>query len=130
MNSGPSIELVPSENLRHIEGWSPTRVEWLSEKILSEGTWTKPLALDRDNYLVMDGQHRMEASKKLGFQFVPAILFDYRDVEIWSLRPQYEFDWQTVVERSLSDNPYPYKTVKHKFPYDIPNCAIDLDELR
>ena len=40
------IEFVPVERLRHIEGFSKRRVEWLTRKIVDEGLWTKPVALD------------------------------------------------------------------------------------
>ena len=124
------IAFVPVDSLRHIEGFSSKRVEWLREKIEREQVWTKPLALDRTHHLVMDGQHRMEVARALDLAVVPAVLFDYSDVEVWSLRPKYEFSWETVVQRSIANDPYPYKTVKHGFPVDLPNCSVPLDQLR
>lgn len=116
--------------LLHIEGWSPKRVEWLEKKIRSEGVWTKPLALDDAHGLVLDGQHRMEVAKRLGLSTVPAVHFPYADVQVWSLRPKYSFDWRLVTERALQGKPYPYKTVKHAFPEPLPTCSIALEELR
>ena len=87
--------------------------------------------LDDTYDLVMDGQHRMEASKVLHLKKVPAIRFSYASVEIWSLRPgKYEFDWRAVVDRALSGDIYPYKTVKHRFPIGIPRCDFSLEDLR
>jgi L-serine kinase (ADP) len=127
----PTVEKVPVGRLRHIEGFSRKRVDWLAEKILAEGVWTKPVALDAEHDLVLDGQHRMETAKRLGLKWVPAIRYVYADVELWSLRPAHQFDWQTVTERALADKPYPYKTVKHRFPEGgLPEIAIPLEELR
>ena len=36
----------------------------------------------------MDGQHRMEAAKIIGLKKVPCILYDYKKVDIYSLRPK------------------------------------------
>ncbi len=126
-----AIEFVPLERLRHIEGFSKRRVEWLVRKIVDEGVWTRPVALDADHDLVLDGQHRMEAAKVLGLARVPAVRYVYADVDVWSLRPNHAFDWRRVTERALAQQPYPYKTVKHAFPDGgLPACAIALESLR
>lgn len=123
------IKLIPTELLRHIEGYSKKRVAWLVEKIKTEACWTKPLCISEDHYLVMDGQHRMEAAKILGLPYVPCVVFNYHAVEIWSLRDNYHVDHETVINRAIHDNIYPYKTVKHRFPSDIPALSIALAEL-
>lgn len=123
------IELVPVDRLVHIEGHSDKRVEWLMQKMRDEGIWTKPIAVDDAYFLVLDGQHRMEAALRLGLSRVPVVKYTYSSVKLWSLRPQYQFDWRLVTERSLAGDPYPYKTVKHEFPVPVPACAIPLAEL-
>jgi hypothetical protein len=122
--------MVETRLLRHIEGFSPRRVEWLKNKIVRDGIWKKPIALDSDHHLVLDGQHRMEVALVLGLKRIPAVKFDYALVRVWSLRPKYTFDWQHVVERALAGDIYPYKTVKHAFPAAIPTCEFNLNELR
>jgi L-serine kinase (ADP) len=129
--TSPAIEMVDVDRLLHIEGFSKRRVDWLAGKILAEGVWTKPVALDEEHDLVLDGQHRMETAKRLGLRRVPAVRYVYADVELWSLRPAHQFDWQRVTERALAARPYPYKTVKHRFPDGgLPQIAIPLDALR
>ena len=79
----------------------------------------------------MDGQHRMEVAKNLGLNVVPCLLYDYKDVEVWSLRENYEVTQKLIVERALAENIFPYKTAKHRFPYGANAvCKIPLDELR
>jgi hypothetical protein len=128
--SSPPITLVPVSRLVHIEGYSDKRVAWLMQKIVEEGVWTKPLALDDRHGLVLDGQHRMEVALRLGLLHVPAVAVAYATVAVWSLRPNHAFDWERVTERALAGKPYPYKTVKHRFPFALPPCAIPLSELR
>lgn len=131
-STAAAVERVSVERLRHIEGFSRKRVDWLVQKILAEGVWTRPVALDEAHDLVLDGQHRMESAKRLGLKWVPAVRYDYASLEVWSLRPAaHQFDWRRVTERALADRPYPYKTVKHRFPDGgLPEIAIPLDALR
>ena len=125
------IEFVPVGELKHIEGFSQKRVLWLEQKILQEGRWTKPVAIDASHHLVMDGQHRMEVALKLGLKVVPAVKYAYCDVKIWSLRPKtHTFDWRAVVQRSVSGDIYPYKTVKHAFPDQLPLCDFAIEDLK
>lgn len=124
------IERVEVERLRHIEGFSKKRVEWLVKKIQREGVWTKPIALDEQHDLVLDGQHRMEAAKQLGLKWVPVVRYVYADIQMWSLRVNHSFDWKIVTEKALSGDIYPYKTVKHSFPDGgLPQCSFNLTEL-
>jgi hypothetical protein len=124
------IEMVDVAFLKHIEGFSKKRVQWLKDKIVREGVWNKPVALDVSHGLVLDGQHRMEVAKALGLKRIPAIKYDYSAVKVWSLRPgKHDFTWETVVERALAGDIYPYKTVKHEFPVPLPACHFSIDEL-
>lgn len=126
----PVIELIEVGILRHIEGFSCRRVEWLKGKILKEGFWIKPVAIDAHNFLVLDGQHRMEVAIALELKKIPVVKYEYARVEVWSLRKKYQFDWQLVTERALIGEIYPYKTVKHRFPEPVPLCKYSLEELK
>ena len=123
------VVLFEVQRLRHIEGHSPKRVEWLKKKILSEKIWKVPLALDDQHGFVLDGQHRMEVAKALNLKKVPVVEFSYSKVLVRSLRPKYNFEWQDVVQRALQGNIYPYKTVKHDFIVPLPRVSYRLDEL-
>jgi hypothetical protein len=133
----PGVKLVPVASLRHIEGFSSKRVSWLVSKMQKEQLWTRPVCLSpvkdargRVVHLVMDGQHRTEAALRLGLAQVPALLFDYHEVEIWSLRPSQAVSVERVIEKSLANDPYPYKTVKHRFTTPIPELALALASLK
>ena len=47
--------LIDPKKLNPIEGHSKERVNWLLEKIVSEGYWSKPIAIAKEHNLVMDG---------------------------------------------------------------------------
>ncbi len=123
------VVLFEVKLLRHIEGFSPKRVDWLKKKIISEETWKVPIAIDDQHGLVLDGQHRMEVALSLNLRKIPAVKLKYAEVPLRSLRPQYNFDWQDVVQRALQGDLYPYKTVKHDFSVPLPSVSYRLDEL-
>tara|TARA_Y100000768_G_C23961321_1_gene675537 strand:+ start:887 stop:1294 length:408 start_codon:yes stop_codon:yes gene_type:complete len=122
---------ISVDQLKHIEDFGRKRVRWLKDKILSEGVWTVPLKIEKEHYLVMDGQHRMEVAKLLNLKYVPCILYSYDEVQVWSLRDNYEVNAELIIKRVFDDNIYPYKTAKHAFPDsgDL-TCNIPLTELK
>jgi len=126
-----NIVNVNVDQLKHIEDFGRKRVDWLKNKILSEGVWTVPLKIEKKNFLVMDGQHRMEVAKLLNLKYVPCILYSYDEVKVWSLRDNYEVNADLITQRVFEDNIYPYKTAKHAFPDsgDL-KCEIPLSQLK
>lgn len=126
---GTAVELVATADLRHIEGFDPERARLLAEKIAAEGVWTAPLVTDRTDLLVMDGQHRMEAARRLGLRRVPAVRLDYESTPVFSLRPECEVSVAEIRRRAASGDIYPYKTAKHVLPSGMPSCRIPLSEL-
>ena len=123
------IKLVKTSFLRHVEDYSEKRVKWLREKIVGEGIWNKPICIDGEFGIVMDGQHRMEVAKELGFTVVPALTFNHDDVDFWSLRKSHQVNKEKIMENFESGKIYPYKTVKYGFPVDVPSCSFNLAEL-
>jgi L-serine kinase (ADP) len=131
MNLQFNVEFLNVSDLVHIEGFSKRRVVWLAKKILNDNVWTLPIAVDERHNLVLDGQHRLEVAKSIGLKYIPAVRYQYSEVETWSLRPDtHPLTVQDVVIRALANDPYPYKTVKHKFVPPLPTCSFPLKELR
>lgn len=126
------IEIEPVEGLKHIEDFDPDRVERLIGQISESGSWNVPIVVERKTGLILDGQHRIEAAKKLGLRRIPVINVNYEDVAVWSLRKEIPVSVEAVKRYVLEENKiYPYKTVKHKFNFAVNNdLNIALDELR
>ena len=124
------IELIDVQQLKHIENFSRKKVLWLRDKILNDGVWTIPIKIESTKCLVLDGQHRMEVAKMIGLSRIPSIKYNYVDVEIWSLRKNHVVSHEMVMDRSLKGDIYPYKTVKHRFPFGgDTRCAYTLESL-
>ena len=127
----PSIEVIPTNSLRHIESFDDERVKKLQNEIKKCGIWKVPLVVEKCGNLVLDGQHRLEAAKRMGLKKIPVLIVDYHDVKVWSLRKEIPVSVEAVRKRVLQENDiFPYKTVKHKFQFWVPDdLDIKLDEL-
>lgn len=111
--------LVPVDKILPIESHSTKRVNNITYKILNEG-WTVPVVLyfnkDKNIYHILDGHHRCTVAKNLELKFVPGIVYeDYHSIKIRSLRKDIQFNHDDVINRSLTGEIFPYKTVKHDF---------------
>ena len=126
------MKLVRIDLLKHIEDFSEKRASNMKEKMVQSGVWEKPICIEQNHFLILDGHHRFEVAKKLGFNYIPCELFDYNNESmlVWSLRKECIVSKELIIEGALSGNIYPYKTAKHKFQYEIEKCMLSLDELQ
>lgn len=127
-----NVEIIPIEELRHIEDFDTDRVNNLIDEIKMCGTWKVPIIVEKKTGLILDGQHRMEVAKRLDLKRIPAIYVNYEEVAVWSLRKEIPVSVDAVERYVLEENKvYPYKTVKHKFNFIVnDDLDISLDELR
>ncbi len=127
----PQVSLVDISLLHGIEEFSPERATELEAKIVQEGTWSVPVIITKDTYLVLDGQHRFEVAKRLGLKKIPAVIVDYSDVNVWSLRKEIAVSPRKVETMVLKKGEiYPFKTVKHKFGFVIPAVSYNIQSLK
>jgi choline kinase len=126
----PQIELIEIESVKTIEAYSEDRVNELIQKMTKDGNWTQPIIIENKHYLVLDGQHRIEAAKRMNIKIIPSIILNYNNVQVWTLRKEEKVSVKRVYERVLKNNIYPYKTVKHKFTFKIPIIDFSLSSLQ
>lgn len=110
------FQLIKVSCLVATESHGPRRVEWLRDRILEAGVWTVPIKVERALNLVMDGHHRFEVAKALGLRFIPAELYSYDEVGLYSLRRQIEVTPEVIFANYEKGVVLPYKTAKHVFP--------------
>ncbi len=128
-NEQVEIKYVSIDKLNPIEDFIKDRANQLFDSIIKNDHWIKPIVVDNEHYLILDGHHRFEVAKRMGLKQIPAIFVTYSDIEIWSLRPEEKVTHELVISRALSNNIYPNKTVKHKFPFSLPECNIPIKNL-
>ncbi|MDX4071136.1 NTP transferase domain-containing protein [Aliarcobacter skirrowii] len=124
------VLLIPTNDLFPIEEYIEERKEYLKEKILKEKLWIKPIIIEKEHKLILDGHHRFAVAKELGLNILPVIEIEYKDIELWSLKKSQEVTKELVIERAKNGHIYPNKTVKHKFLFKIPYCSYSFEELK
>lgn len=126
-----NITLIDINTLKPIEDHDKNRANKLKNKILEDKYWTVPIIVENKNHMILDGHHRFEVSKKLNLKYIPAILVNYNDVKVWSLRNEIKISVKNVSKKvNKKKQIYPYKTVKHKYEFTIPNVNYSLSELK
>ena len=124
------IDLISINLLKPIEDYIKERAEMLFIDISSSDFWTKPIVVEKDNMLILDGHHRFYVAKKMKLKYIPVVYTKYSDVDLWSLRKDEFVDIKTVISRANKNDIYPNKTVKHIFPFSVPNCKIKISKLK
>ena len=124
------IELVSRSNLFPIEGFIEERKNDLFDEIKINKRWIKPLVIEKNFNLILDGHHRFEVSKLLDLDLLPCIKVDYNDVELWSLRDELLVTREIVIKKALEGDIYPCKTVKHDFNFSILECDYKFSDLK
>jgi len=79
-----TLELAIAEiSTLHIhEEIMPSFMEALRKKISEDGVFVHPIIVDKETRVVLDGMHRVAASKALSFQHIPVCFVDYNNPHI------------------------------------------------
>ncbi len=111
------VVLVPTRLLREHEETEPALVYCLVSELATLGVLKYPVLADARTLTVLDGHHRLNAAKKLGYRYIPVFFVDYADdrtITVTSFRKDFKVTKVDVVERGLSGSKYPPKTSKHR----------------
>jgi hypothetical protein len=111
-------ELLPHEN------HDPIRARALAREIRAAGFWMKPLLVEADHRIILDGHHRREAARQLGLSAVPALMIHYDDprLTLTAWRPGEVWSREDVIARALARDLCPIKTTRHCL-YPAPEVA-------
>ncbi|MGQ9781237.1 MAG: ParB N-terminal domain-containing protein [Nitrososphaeria archaeon] len=111
----PEYRLVEILTLKSHEEADPKRLSILLERIMLDGCLKKPIAVDKNTSIVIDGEHRLQSLKKLRCIRIPVVLVDYmsEDVLLFSRRKNLILTKADVIEAAFSRRLLPAKTTKH-----------------
>lgn len=129
-----TFELLPADALRVHEETDPDRTAELVDRLKADGFIARPVVVDAEHRIILDGHHRYAALCALGCARVPVYQVDYGGddvrVDLWEGAPVEAVTKEEVVERGLSGTPFPPKTTRHRFAEPMPERRVGLDELR
>ncbi len=81
------LEVAELHKLLPHEEILPASLEKLSNEIERDKILKHPIIVDRNSMIVLDGNHRTEAMKELGYSYIPICTVDYRnpliEVKCW-----------------------------------------------
>jgi hypothetical protein len=128
------IFMVERETLKDHEEVIPSNLEKRVSKMMSKGFY-KPIVIDNDSKVILDGHHKWTAAKLLDLDLVPVIIVDYLQddtvlVDVWPESGRQHITKEEVLEMGISDMVFPPKTSRHIFPFTLPSFSIPLDDLR
>ncbi|OLP42516.1 ParB N-terminal domain-containing protein [Rhizobium oryziradicis] len=124
-----SYKFAPTECLVATEDVDDLAVENLYKRIVQAKIWTRPIAVERNHMLVMDGHHRLEVAKRLQLSVVPVVLLDYQTVSVTSWRAEDHITPEHIFAMARSGRKFPIKTTRHIFPDTYPGCNVPLSTL-
>ena len=131
LQKGVSAVLVPIESLRPHEKVMEEHVRELMNDIMRDGKLIYPIIVDRETMIILDGHHRVEALRRLGARYVPAILVNYRDngIKVRSWKRNQVVSKEDVIKAGIEGKLLPPKTSRHITPFEIPEVNVPLHVL-
>lgn len=126
-----TVIMLPVSQLRPTEEINIDRAQTLSRKIAADGLWTRPILVERNHSVIMDGHHRCYCAQQLGLTLVPCIQLSYVDpnLHVTSWSDQTPFDIDRIINAGLSGDLLGFKTTRHKLHVALPACSFPLDQL-
>ncbi|MEM3833076.1 MAG: ParB N-terminal domain-containing protein [Thermoprotei archaeon] len=106
--------IIKLEELKEHEKVDPKYLNVLKNQIKSDGILKKPIAVDKNFNIVLDGHHRLQSLKKLGYTRIPVVFIDYQPpaIQVLAWRGEEKIT-KEVISAALSGKKLPPKTSKH-----------------
>ena len=103
------------EELKEHEEIRPEYLEALKNEIQSDGILKMPICIDKNTCIILDGHHRLQALKRLGYNKIPCVLVDYQSENIGVIpwRAGETITKETIIDMALSGRKMSSKTSKH-----------------
>jgi len=132
-------EIISINKLLPLEKVFPTHLMNLEKMIENDGFILKPLLVDKNDGVILDGSHRYAYFLKNGYLEVPVFYVDYNDENIrvgGKLKHRFLIDSdcqiskKECVERAISGNLFPPRTTRHFFTFRKTDISLPLSELK
>lgn len=110
-----SVRTVEMSLLKGHEKLDVRRLANLKAEIESDGILKKPIVVDVNTNVVLDGHHRIGALQALGYSKIPAVFLDYQSprVGVKTAENGEEYPKHKVIETALKGELLPPKSTWH-----------------
>jgi len=125
------IKILPIKKLLIHERINRCRLAEVKSWFERDGFVKNPIIIDQENFIILDGHHRVRALIELGYNKIPAVLVDYfsQAIRVGSRRKNIKVSKCSIIRRALIGKPYPHKTSKHFIPDRPKLINIKLEKL-
>ena len=126
--------VIELSRLRPHEQFREELLRRLLDRIRIDGVVRKPVLVEAEHLVILDGHHRVEALRLLGCKRVPVYLVDYDDGSIglttWPGAVVPTVTKAEVVDHGLRGDLFPPKTTRHLVTVSLDEVRVPLDDLR
>ena len=126
-----SARLVRLRTLKCHEMLSDRHLFELRRRIASDGVIKRPIVVDANTRIILDGHHRYGSLRDLDLDLMPVIFVDYSssDIRVDSWRGV-SVRKADVLRAGTSGRLMPPKTSRHIVPFDVERVDLPLPQLR
>jgi len=120
---------IEIKKIRDHEAVDEDHLEEIKARICHSGIFKEPIVVDKKTLVVLDGHHRLNSCRRLGFKKIPCLVVNYltdRKIKVVSRRKNIFVNKNEVIKMGLSDRVFPKKTTKHFIPGRIKNLKIPI----
>ena len=123
-------KIIKINQLKQHEQIITKHFDELKDQII-ENKYIIPIVVDSKNNIILDGHHRYNVLKFLGYEQIPAYFVDYDSdyVKVESWRLNVKVTKKDVLDRGISGNLFPSKTSKNIIK-NIENNKVELGDLK
>jgi ParB-like chromosome segregation protein Spo0J len=109
------LEIVDLKELKEHEEVEPIYLQKIKKQIQKDGILKRPIVVDKNTKIIIDGHFRFNALKQLGYSKVPVFFIDYNstDITVAAWRDGEIVTKEDVIKAGLNGKKLPPKTSKH-----------------
>lgn len=113
--TSPKLKFISYEMLKEHEDSEPSYLKHLLEEIRSDGILKRPISVDKNTCVILDGHGRFNCLRMLGCTIIPAYLFDYQmpAIMVRSYGRGESITKEDVIRAGLTGSKMPPKSSMH-----------------
>lgn len=122
--------MLPINKLLAHEQVSQQRLAVMMSLINQRGEIINPIIIDKKTRVILDGHHRAESLRRLGYRLAPVMAVDYFSDKVRVFLRRKELIKEMVLSRALKKRLLPDKTTRHLIRNRVWGVNIKLNQLK
>ncbi len=125
------LKLLPLSRLKPHEETTEGRTQKMVRRLKKDGVLKSPVLVEKGDFIVLDGHHRVEAFKRLGIKKIPCRVVDYDDpaIKVKPRRKSIPITKDIVRAKVRKGGVFPHKTTMHIYPGKRKRYNFKLEDL-